>query len=169
MEHFANQSLSVFFCKMLVFRICGEKQNFCVQSLLQPDVDRWIFDCLLTSMAAVQVEDVHASFLFVGDVKGHHQEWLDSTTTNCHGVADFDFATVPGCDELVVGPAHAHGGTLDLRMTDVLDLVWVSVVAPMGNSDYSSLSVVILMAQAVPNFCVSRKVFLKHQVNWNTV
>ena len=26
-----------------------------------------------------------------------------------------------------------------------------------------------LMAQAVPNLCVSRKVFLKHQVNWNTV
>ena len=25
------------------------------------------------------------------------------------------------------------------------------------------------MAQAVPNLCVSRKVFLKHQVNWNTV
>ena len=24
-------------------------------------------------------------------------------------------------------------------------------------------------AQAVPNLCVSRKVFLKHQVNWNTV
>ena len=25
------------------------------------------------------------------------------------------------------------------------------------------------MAQTVPNLCVSRKVFLKHQVNWNTV
>ena len=25
------------------------------------------------------------------------------------------------------------------------------------------------MAQAVPNSCVSRKVLLKHQVNWNTV
>ena len=25
------------------------------------------------------------------------------------------------------------------------------------------------MAQAVPKSCVSRKVFLKHQVNWNTV
>ena len=25
------------------------------------------------------------------------------------------------------------------------------------------------MAQAVPNLCVSRKIFLKHQVNWNTV
>ena len=28
---------------------------------------------------------------------------------------------------------------------------------------------VISMTQAVPNLCVSRKLFLKHQVNWNTV
>ena len=27
----------------------------------------------------------------------------------------------------------------------------------------------MMMAQAVPNLCVSWKVFLKHQVNWNTV
>ena len=54
-------------------------------------------------------------------------------------------------------------------MTDVPDLVRVAVVAPIGNSDQSSLSAVISMSQAVPNLCVSRKVFLKHQVNWNTV
>ena len=30
-----------------------------------------------------------------------------------------DFSTVPGCDQLVVGPTHARGGTLDLLMTDV--------------------------------------------------
>ena len=54
-------------------------------------------------------------------------------------------------------------------MTDVPELVRVSVVAPIGNSDHSTLSTVISMAQAVPNLCVIRKVFLKHQVNWNTV
>ena len=54
-------------------------------------------------------------------------------------------------------------------MTDVPDLVRVAIVAPIGNSDHSSLSAVISMAQAVSNLCVSRKVFLKHQVNWNTV
>ena len=43
-----------------------------------------------------------------------------------------------------------------------------SVVAPIGNSHHSLLSAVISMAQAVSNLCVSRKVFLKHQVNWNT-
>ena len=54
-------------------------------------------------MAAVQAEDVRASFLFVSDLNDHHQEWLGSTTTNRHGVAAFAFATVSGCDQLVVG------------------------------------------------------------------
>ena len=54
-------------------------------------------------------------------------------------------------------------------MTDVPDLIRVAVVAPIGNSDHSSLSAVISTAQAFPNLCVSMKVFLKHQVNWNTV
>ena len=102
-------------------------------------------------MAAVQAEDVRASFLFVDDLNGHHQEWLGSTTTNSHGVEAFDFATVSGCDQLVFGPTYARGGTLDLLMSDVPDLVRVAVVAPIGNSDYSSLLADISMAQAVPN------------------
>ena len=150
-------------CEMLIFNVCGVRQNLYVFSLYRsPDqVDR-IFDCLLISMAVVQAEDVRASFLFVGDLNGYHQEWLGSATTNRHGVAAFDFATVSGCDQLVVGPIHARGGTLDLLMTDVPDKVRVSVIVPIGNSDHSSLSAVISMAQAVPNLCVSRKVFIKH-------
>ena len=73
-------------------------------------------------MAALQAEDVWASFLFVGDLNDHHQDWWSSTTTNHHTVAAFDFATVYGCDHLVVGPTHARGGTLDLLMTDVPDV-----------------------------------------------
>ena len=131
------------------------RQYLYVYSLYcNPDLDDRIFVCLLASMAAVQAEDVSASFLFVGDLNGHHQEWLGSTTTNRHGVAAFEFATVSGCDQLVVGPIHARGGTLDLLMTDVPDLVRVAGVAPIGNSDHSSLSAVISMAQAVPNLCV---------------
>ena len=122
----------------------------------------------LTSMAAVQAEDVPALFLFVGYLNDHHQEWLSSTTTNRHGVAAFDFATVSGCDKLVVGPTHERG-VPDLVWVDVPDLVRVDVVAPIGNSDHCSLSAVISMAQAVPNLCIRRKVFLKHQINWNTV
>ena len=54
------------------------------------------------------------------------------------GVADFDFTTVLGCDKLVVGPTHVYvrGGTLNLLMTDVLVLVRVAGVAPIGKSDH---------------------------------
>ena len=85
----------------------------------------------------------------MGDLNDHHREWLGSITTNRHGVAAFDFATVSGCDQLVVGPTHARGETLYLLMTDVPDLEWVAVVAPTGNSFHSSLLAVISMAQAV--------------------
>ena len=92
-------------CEMLVFSVCGVRQNFYEFSLyLNPDLDDRIFDCLLTSMAAVQAEGVRAFFLFMGDLNGHHQEWLGSTTTNRHVVAAFHFATASGCDQLVVGP-----------------------------------------------------------------
>ena len=74
------------------FRVCGVRQNLHVYSLYRnPDLDDRIFDCLLASMAAVQAEDVRASYLFVGDLNGHHQELSGSTTTNRHGVAAFDF------------------------------------------------------------------------------
>ena len=69
-EHFANPSLSwvgqlkLFANPMLIFRVCGVRQNLYVYSLYRnPDLDDRIFYCLLTSMAAVQAEDVRASFL----------------------------------------------------------------------------------------------------------
>ena len=103
--------------------------------------------------------------LFVGDLEGHHQEWSGSTTTNRHGIAALDFATVTGCDQLVISLTLVREGTLALLMTDVPDLVWVAVAAPLGSSDHSSLSIAILMTPAIPNLCVSRRVLLKHPVN----
>ena len=85
-------------CEMLVVWVCGLRQKFYVYSLYRnPDQDDHIYYCLLISMAAVQAEDVRASFVFVGDLNGHHQEWLGSTNTNSHGVVAFDFTTVLGC------------------------------------------------------------------------
>ena len=54
-------------------------------------------------------------------------------------------------------------------MTDVSDLVRVTVVAPLSSSDHSSLSIAISMAPAIPNLCVSRRVLLKQRVNWTAV
>ena len=60
---------------MLVIRVCSVRQNLYVYSLYHnPNLDDRIFDCLLASIAAVQAEDVRASFLYVGDLNSHHQE-----------------------------------------------------------------------------------------------
>ena len=112
---------------------------------------------------------MRASFLFVGDLKGHHREWLGTTTTNRHGVAAFDFARVFGCVQLVFGHTHACGGTVDNLMTDVPGLVRVEVVTSIGNWDHPSLLAVVSKAQAAPSLSVSRNFFMKHPVNWNTV
>ena len=53
-------------------------------------------------------------------------------TTNRHGVAAFDFATASGCGQVVIGPTHTRGGTLDLLITIVPDLVGVPVVVQLG-------------------------------------
>ena len=73
-EHFANPNLSVVVakCRFLGFVV---RQNLYVYSLYRNDLDDRIFDCLLASMAAVQAEDVRASFLFVGDLNDHRREW----------------------------------------------------------------------------------------------
>ena len=119
----------------MVIRVCGARQKFSVFSLYRNlDLDDRKYEVLLTSMAALQSEDVHEEFLFVGDLNGHHQEWLGSSTTNCHGVAAFDFATVFGCDQLVINPTQARGGTLDLLMAVVPDLVHVTVVSTTRQS-----------------------------------
>ena len=86
-------------CEILVFMVYGVRQNLYVFSLYRnPDIDDRIFDCLLASIAAVQADDVRASFLFVSDLNSHHQEFLGSTTTNSHGVASFNVATASCCD-----------------------------------------------------------------------
>ena len=124
---------------------CNVRQNFYVFSLYS-NLDDSISNCLLISIAAGQAEDVRASFLLMGDLNGHHQEWLGSITTNRHVVAAFDLETVSGCIQLIVSPIHARGGTLYFIITDVPSLVCVADVAPICNSDYSFLSADISMA-----------------------
>ena len=51
--------------------MCGVRQNIYVFSIYRnPDLDDRNFDFLLALMAAVQTEDIRASFLFVGDLMG---------------------------------------------------------------------------------------------------
>ena len=59
MEHFENPSLSVDVakCRFLRFVVRDRTYMFIYRN---SDLDYRIFDCLLTSMAAVQAEDAHA-------------------------------------------------------------------------------------------------------------
>ena len=54
------------------------------------------------------------------------QDWLGFMIKDHHGVAVFDFLTLSGCDHAAVCWPHpyARGGTLDILMTDVPDLVY---------------------------------------------
>ena len=62
-------------CEMLVFMVCGERQNIYVFSLYRhPNLDDRIHECILTSMAAEETEDASVSFLITGDLSGHHLE-----------------------------------------------------------------------------------------------
>ena len=64
-------------CEMLVLRVCDVRRNLYVFSLYRnPEMDDRMFDCLLASMAVVQTKDIRSSFLFVGDLNGHHRERL---------------------------------------------------------------------------------------------
>ena len=106
---------------MLVFRVWGARQNFYVFSLYcNPDLMIKYLIVYLQQWQPCRQPGWNASFLFVGDLNGHHQEWLGSTTTNRHGVAALNFATVLDCDQVMIFPTHARGGTLDLLMTDFL-------------------------------------------------
>ena len=94
---FRQQKFECGCCEILVLRVCGVRQNLYVFSLNRnPDLDGRIFDCLLASMAAVQTEDILASFLFVGDLNGHHQEWLGSRTTKVFLKHQVNWNTVCG-------------------------------------------------------------------------
>ena len=157
-------------CDMQVVKVCGGRMNFYIFSVYRnPDVDDKIFDCLLSAMSSIQEADNRAAFVFAGDLNAHHADWLGSARTDCHGVAARDFADVSGCDQIVSGPTHILGGTLDLLFTDVPDLVNVTVGAPIGNSDHSSLSAVINTSQVVPDVTIRKRVLLKNRVNWDNV
>ena len=58
---------------MLLFIVCCVRQNFYEFILCcNPDLNGQIYDCVLVSMAAVQAEDMHNTFV-MGDLNSDHQ------------------------------------------------------------------------------------------------
>ena len=82
--------------------------------------------------------DRKASFLFVGDVNAHHEEWLGSSMTNGHGRVAHYF-TSSGCEQMVTEPTHIDGEVLELVLTDVPDIVGVQVGSPVRTSNHSAV------------------------------
>ena len=71
LEHFSNTILSVVVAKCYFLGFVVRDRTYVFSLYRNPDPDD-LFLILLTSMAAVQAEDVRTSFLFVGDLNGHH-------------------------------------------------------------------------------------------------
>ena len=158
-------------CEMLVFRVCGVRQNiyvFCLYS--NPDLHRWPDFWLFTS-----INGCHAGWgcpcLFP---VCRWFEWSSSGVARFYHHEPSWSCSIWLCNCLRLRSAGCRPNPCTWWNTWPPD-DWCSTpstgcfAAPIGNSDHCCLPAVISMAQAVPNLGVSRKVFLKHQVNWNTV
>ena len=120
-----------------------------------PDLSDKSFEGLLTAMAKVK------SFMFVGDVNAHHEEWIGSSTINVHGRAARDFTSSPGCEQMITKHTHIDGGVSDLVLTDVSDdiEVWGS----------SAVDHDALLEQPIPHLVRNHDVYLKNSVDWKLV
>ena len=129
-----------------------------------------IYDCHLSFMNNIQELDRKSSFIFVGDLNTHHQEWLKSVSfTNFHGFAALDFVNLFGCTQLIKELTHKLGNYMDLLLTNVLGVVDPLVDHPLGNSDHSSISFSVKMGFKITNILFSREVYLKSLVDWPCV
>ena len=155
----------------VIIKISSRYKNFYIfPSYRNPDLDDGIYECLLNSMALIQQADVKAAFIVVGDFNAHHRDWLGSISpTNTHGHAALGFSNLSGCEQLIYQPTHTSGNCLDLLFTDVPAIVNARAVAPIGSSDHSFLSFKVQTSFSVPDFNITRKVFLKSRADWNGV
>ena len=154
-----------------IVKVCGGRGNFYIFSVYRnPDANDSIFDCLLSSRASIQQNEIRSSFLFLGDFSAHHREWLNSISpTDRHGLRAYDFSSVSGFDQLVSEPTHVSGNCLDMIFTDVPGVVTSCVGSPIGTFDHSCISATVKTHQSVPDISISRKVYSKSQANWNGI
>ena len=157
--------------EIMITRVCSRFNNFYIFSLYRnPNSDDSIYECLLNSYIKIQEEDRKSCFIFIGDLNGHHTDWLDSVTaTDGHGIAALDFANIVGCEQLVTGPTHTSGNRLDLLLTDVGGVVEVQTTAPLGSSDHNGLDCRIQLDFPVPDFSITREVIMKSRINWDGI
>ena len=113
--------------------ICSSNHNFHVFGMNRTlDLSDKVFECLLIAMAKVQPVERNATFLFVGDINAHHEEWLGSSAANLHSRAVRDFALSSGSQQINTEPIHIDEEVLDLVLTEVPDIAEVRVGLPVG-------------------------------------
>ena len=112
-------------------------------------------------MSDIQELDRKSSFIFVGILNAHHQEWLKFTilTDRC-SLAAFDFENLSGFTQLIKEQTYKLDSYLDLLLSDVPGVVDPPVDLPLGYSDHSYNSVSVKMGFIILNITFSRKVNL---------
>ena len=89
---------------------------------------------------------------------------------NVHGRNALQFCTLSGSQQLTNGfPRHTPNNCLDLVITNVPNIVEVSIGTKIGNSDHCHLNVKIDVKQEIPQFTIQKKIYLKHRTNWDSV
>ena len=90
-------------------------------------------------MAKVQSVNRKTSFLFVGDMHAHYEEWIGSSVTNFQDKSERDFVS-----SLVVS-RWLRSEVLDLVLTDVPDIVGVPLDSPVGASVQSAIIIDVVV------------------------
>ena len=154
-----------------MFRINSWINNFHVYAFYRnPGHDGSLYDCLLDSMAQVQLVDDKAVFVFVGDANAHHSEWLEAISpTDREGRDALGFCNLSGCEQLVGCPTQIAGNRLDLMMTNAPDIVDVFVGTPQRTFNHCCVSCVLWVEHYVPEYNVRSTFFLKYRPNWDNV
>ena len=91
-------------------------------------------------MSTIQSLDSKASFVICDDINAHHNNWLTSHITGCHGHSAYESSFSSGCDQLIQEPTQISGNPLDL-VSDLPSMGSTSVGVYMDTSDHCLLSI----------------------------
>ena len=101
-------------------------------------------------------------FVFVRGANAHHTEYLEFVYSTDGRVCEtLDFCNLSGCEQLVRGATLLHDNRLDLVLTDVPNIVDISIGSLLGTSDRCLVRCELLGKQNI----LEHKV--RHLVNLN--
>ena len=116
------------------------------------DLDYIVYECHINTTAAFQESHQIASFVVVGDLNTHYRDWLNSFSSIDHHCIDvLDFATISGCEKLILGTTHISGNCLDLFLTNSPWVTTAIIGPPIGASVHCFVSIIIKVEQSVLN------------------